>query len=607
MNIKVENLPVYYEPQKVIFQIYNLQVQVVILARKSYISLRMRYSKLFGKTKRETPGEATLKSHKLLHQAGFIRESTAGRYFFLPLGQRVQEKIMGIVRDEMNRAGAQEMLSPVLHPLELWQETNRDNTVSFELMKIDDRRGASFALGGTAEEMFVDATRKFQISYKDLPFNIYQFSLKFRDEMRARGGLLRVREFIMKDAYSFHIDEEDFKKEYKSMWETYTRIFERCGLKCVVVESDNGYIGGEYCHEFVVVSPVGESRFLMTADGKYAAHEDVAKFLKEKKNLDEKEKKMQEVKAVRGPKMEDGARLHGLPLWQQIKDVMFVDEKGRFILAVIRGDLDVNEVKLKNLVGAVELRPAHDEEIQKELNSEPGFISPVEIKPKKGVKLVVVGDDSLRTVKNFYGGANKKNLDLVNVNIDRDFKLDLEGDIAMAQAGFTALDGKSKLIEDRGIEVGNIFQLGYHYSKKMKGANFVDKDGKEKPYYMGCYGIGIGRTMATVAEIHNDEKGMIWPKSVAPFAMHLVSLGKEESTANAADEIYEKLVKAGVEVLYDDREESAGVKLNDADLIGIPTRVVVSARSLEKDSVEVKERSEKDAKLVKIEDFLAAS
>ena len=327
----------------------------------------MKYSKLFGKTEKEVPASASLTSHKLLHQAGFIRESAAGRYFFLPLGQRVQDKIMRIVREEMDKAGSQEMLSPVLHPLELWEETNRDNSAGFELMKVEDRRGAKFALGGTAEEMFVDVTRKFQLSYKDLPFNIYQFSLKFRDEMRARGGLLRVREFIMKDAYSFHVSEEDFAKEYKKMWETYLNVFERCGLKCVVVESDNGYIGGDYCHEFVVVSDVGESRFLLTENGEYAAHEDVAKFVKEAKNLDEKEADIKEVDAVRGPKMEDGVKLHDLPLWQQIKDVVFVDEKGRFILAVIRGDFDVNEVKLKHVIGAIDLRPAHDEEISEQL------------------------------------------------------------------------------------------------------------------------------------------------------------------------------------------------------------------------------------------------
>lgn len=563
----------------------------------------MRYSKLFGKTVKETPSDATLTSHKLLYQAGFIRESVAGRYFFLPLGQRVQEKLIKLVREEMDSAGAQEMLSPVLHPLELWQETNRDNEAGFELMQIEDRRGGKFALGGTAEEMFVDVVRKFQVSYKDLPFNVYQFSLKFRDEMRARGGLLRVREFIMKDAYSFHKDEEDFKLEYKKMWEAYGRIFERLEIPAVVVEADNGYIGGEYCHEFVVESEVGESRFLISGD--YGAHEDVANFKREEMNVNEEMKSMEEVEAVRGNTMEDGVNFHGLPLWQQIKDVVMVDEKGRFILAVIRGDFEVNEMKLTRAVKAIELRPAHAEEISDLLGSEAGFISPVGIREglKDGVELVVVGDPSLKTVRNFYGGANKKNRDLMNVNYGRDFEVDIEKDIAMAQAGYTALNG-GVLTEGRGIEVGNIFQLGYHYSHKMKRAEFIGDDGKAHPYYMGCYGIGIGRTLATIVEKHHDEKGMVWPKAVAPFMVHLLSLGKEDEVRAKTEGLYAELLAAGVEVLFDDRDESAGRKFGDSDLIGIPLRLVVSARSLAEGGVEWKLRSSGEAGVVKFENLM---
>ena len=387
----------------------------------------MLYSRFFGKTTREAPSEANQTSHKLLYQAGFIRESTAGHYFFLPLGQRVQQKIMKVIKEEMDKAGAQEMISPVLHPLSLWQETNRDKSTGYELTTVKDRRGFEYALGGTAEEMFVDVVRKFQISYKDFPFNIYQFSTKFRDELRARGGLLRVREFIMKDAYSFDTDEESFKKEYKNMWNTYSKIFSLFGLKTFVVESDNGYIGGDYCHEFVVESPVGESAYLISEDGKYAAHEDVARFKKENKNLDEKLLPLKEIDAKRGTTMEDGVKLHKKPLWQQIKDVLFVDEKGRFILSIIRGDYDVNETKLKHLVNAVELRHATDEEIRKKIHSEPGFISPVNIKKiiDKKVTLVLIADNSLRTIRNAYGGANKKFKDFFNMNIDRDYSPDI--------------------------------------------------------------------------------------------------------------------------------------------------------------------------------------
>jgi len=554
----------------------------------------MKYSKLFGRTVKTVSQDLKLASNKYLYQAGFVRESVAGRYYYLPLGVIVRSKVAKIIKEEMDNSGAQEMLAPVLHPLELWEKTNRTESVSFELMKVKDRNGSEFALGGTAEEMMVDLAQKFNISYNDLPFHIYQFSAKFRDELRARGGLLRLREFLMKDGYSFHADEEDFKKEYEKMKKVYSNIFKRMGLATLIVESDNGYIGGEYCHEFIVESEAGESRFLYTEDGAYAAHEDVAKFLKEEKNLDEKEKELTEIKAPRGNTMEDGVKFHKLPDWQQIKDVMFVDEKGRFILAIIRGDLNVNETKLKNITKAVELRHATDEEIR-ELGSEPGFISPVGISKK----VLVVADDSLRTVKNAYGGANKKDVDLLNINIDRDYKSNLEGDIAMAEQGFKNEQGK-ELLTGKGIEVGNIFQLGYHYSEKMK-AYFIDKDGKEKLYYMGCYGIGIDRNIATIVEKYHDENGIIWPEAVAPFKAHLIALGKDEKIYYQAEEIYKKLLSQGVEVLYDDRiNASAGEKFADADLIGLPLRIVLSEKSLKAGGLEVKRRDSKESEVVKV-------
>ena len=567
----------------------------------------MRYSKLFGKTSKTTSSDDKIISSKLLHQAGFIRESTAGRYFILPLGQRVQQRIMQIVKEEMDAAGGQEMISPILHPIELWKETNRTNTTGFELMSITDRRDAKFALGGTAEEMFVDVVRKFQMSYRDLTFNIYQFSTKFRDELRARGGLLRVREFIMKDAYSFSPDEQGFKDEYEKMAHTYTKIFERLGLKTFRVEADNGYIGGEYCHEFVVESAVGESRFLVTQDGSYAAHEDVAVFKKSDKNLMEELGQLQEVDAQRGTTMKDGEQFHGKPGWQQIKDVLYVDDRGRFILAVIRGDFDVNETKLKHVARCITLRPATDDEIRSKIHSEPGFISPVRIKDKlePGIELIVVGDPSLRTVRNAFGGANMVHKDLLNINIDRDYSLDIEGDIAMAEAGFESLNGKGALVEKRGIEVGNIFQLGYHYSSLMKGADYDAENGERKPYYMGCYGIGIGRTMAAIVETHHDDRGMIWPHEVAPYAVHLIGLDLHDpSVKTRAEKVYETLTKEhSIQVLFDDREDKrAGEKFADADLIGIPLRAVVSKKS--GDSIEVKRRMGDEAKLVSLEELL---
>lgn len=566
----------------------------------------MKYSKLFPKTIKQTPQDASLISHKLLFRAGFIRESTAGRYYFLPLGMRVHQKIQRIVKEEMDAAGAQEMVAPVLHPKSLWEETNRTTSVGFELMSIKDRSEMEFVLGGTAEEMFVDLIRKFQLSYKDLPLNLYQFSMKFRDEMRARGGLLRVREFVMKDAYSFDVNEEEFKKEYENMKETYSRIFKRMGLETIIVEADNGYIGGDYCHEFVVLSESGESKFLINEDGSYAAHVDVAKFIPDRKNLNEKEKPLKEVKAVRGTTMEDGVKLHKLPLWQQIKDVLFVDEKSRFILAIIRGDFDVNEIKLLHIIKSYRLRHATEDEIRKKIHSEPGFISPVGIKDliEKNVELLVVADESLRTIKNAYGGANKKNKDLLNMNIDRDFKADLEGDIALAKEGYMAPDGSGPLIAKRGIEVGNVFQLGYHYTSKLKGSEFVDKDGKKRPYYMGCYGIGIGRTLATIVEVFHDEKGIIWPEAVAPFQIHLIALDLDhKEIKEKAEHTYKLLQTEGVEVLYDDREDvSAGEKFADADLIGIPIRVVISSKT--KDKIEVKRRDRKETEFKSLDELL---
>ncbi len=556
----------------------------------------MLYSTLFGKTIKNIDQDVKLISHRLLLQAGFIRESVAGRYYFLPLGMRVRDKVVAAIEDEMNKAGAQKMITPVLHPLELWEETNRTSSVGFELMTIEDQRGGKFALGGTAEEMMVDVARRFNISYKDLPFNIYQFSQKFRDEKRARGGLLRVREFLMKDAYSFHTDEEDFKKEYDKMWQTYSTIFDRVGLETIPIESDNGYIGGDYCHEFVVESEVGESRFLMTEDGSYAAHEEVAVFKREEMNPEEKELPMEVKDAPRGPTIDDGVKLYDQPAWRQIKTVVFVTDEDETVLVSLRGDLDVNEIKLKKVLGCYELKAATDKQI-KELGSCVGFVSPLKLKLRK------IGDVSLKTVKNFYTGADEHHKDTLNVNYGRDFECDVLADIALPPEGCVTEDGK-KMVEGRGIEVGNIFQLGTHYSTKMDKAVFTDKDGKAKPYYMGCYGIGVGRTVGTIVEEHHDDKGIIWPKSVAPFKVHMTQLGNDEAAAQKAREVYEKLKAAGFEALYDDRDARAGEKLNDADLIGIPVRLVISNRSLENGGFEWKIRSEKESRIVAEDDLI---
>ncbi|MBT5017043.1 proline--tRNA ligase [Candidatus Peregrinibacteria bacterium] len=560
----------------------------------------MLYSTLFGKTIKNVDQNVKLISHRLLLQAGFIRESVAGRYYFLPLGMKVRDKVVDVIEEEMDKAGAQKMITPVLHPLELWEETNRTSSVGFELMTIEDQRGAKFALGGTAEEMMVDVVRKFNISYKDLPFNIYQFSPKFRDEKRARGGLLRVREFLMKDGYSFHADEKDFKQEYEKMWQTYSTIFDRMGLKTVPIESDNGYIGGDYCHEFVVNSEIGESRFLMTEDGSYAAHEEVAVFKREMINPEDEPKPMEIIEQPEWVQtMEDNEKHYKLPSSRFLKNVVYKTKDGRLIIATLRGDLQANPIKVAHAVKAVGgLEPATDKDLAT-IGTKTGY---VHCWGYKGV--TTVGDLSLKTVVNFIGGQKEEKTDSFNVNYGRDFECDVLADIALPPEGCMTEDGK-KMVEGRGIEVGNIFQLGTHYSTKMDKAVFTDSDGKAKPYYMGCYGIGVGRTMGTIVEVHHDDKGIVWPKNVAPYQVHMTQLGNDEGAAQKARETYEKLLAAGFETLYDDRDARAGEKLNNADLIGIPVRLVISNRSLENGGFEWKIRSEEESRIVAEDDLIS--
>lgn len=553
----------------------------------------MKQSKLFGKTIKEVPTGVSIKNHEFLYRGGFIRESVAGRYYFLPLGMRVHEKIVKIVEEEMEKAGAQKILTPTLHQLDLWKETNRTDTAGFELMTLKDRRGVEFALGGTAEEMIVDMVRKFNISYKDLPFNVYQFSNKFRDELRARGGLLRVREFIMKDAYSFHADSKDFEREYKVMWNAYTTIFDRCGLKIYAVQADNGYIGGEYCHEFVVESEAGESNFFISEDRKYCAHEDVAEFDYEDINPDDE---LEEMKTIEQPEwvqtMEDNEKHYKLPASKFLKNVVYQNTTtGELVIVVIRGDLEVNKTKVEAKLNLVEqLEPATDEDLSN-IETKSGWVH------SWGHKARYIGDNSLKTVKNFIGGQKEEKTDTINVNYGRDFECEILDDFAIVQNGFKK-DGQ-KLIVKKGVEVGNIFQLGTHYSKLMD-ATFRAEDGKDKHYYMGCYGIGIGRTMATIAELHHDNNGIVWPESVAPFKIHLINIGEDEK----AEEIYKQLLEADIEVLWDDRDMQPGQKFADSDLIGIPYRVVVSSRSLEAGGVELKKRAEKKGKIVSVEEVL---
>lgn len=553
----------------------------------------MRYSQLFGKTSKTVTKDAIVASHRLLLQAGFIRQLSAGRYTFLPLGLKVCKKIENIIRQEVEKTGAQELIVPTLHPLELWQQANRDKKFGSAMMCVTDRNKAQFTLGATAEVIMLDLVKQFAPSYKDLPINIYQFSQKFRDETRPSGGLLRTREFVMKDGYSFHVDEADLKITYQKYWDAYLSIAQKLDLKVIVVESDNGAIGGAVSHEFMVESKAGEDTIVVCSCG-YAANLEKATFVKEENNSSEALKPLEQVEAVRGTTMEDGVKLHQKPLWQQIKDVVFVDETGRFILAIIRGDYMVNETKLKNLVGANELRHASDEEIRVTLHSEPGFISPVKLEGA-----LIVADDSLLKLVNAYGGSNQKNLDLINVNINRDYQPNIIGDIAEAENNYLCSKcQKEKLKLIKAVEFGNIFNIGYTYSDPMDG-NFVDKDGSLKKMYMGSYGIGIGRAMAIDVEIHHDDTGIIWPKNIAPYQVHLIGLD------GLGKDLYQELLLKNIDVLFDDRDISAGAKFADADLIGIPIRLVISKRSQEKGGIEYKLRSEKESEIIEAKDLVS--
>ena len=566
----------------------------------------MKYSKLFGKTIKDTPKDATLASHKLLYQAGFIRESTAGRYYFLPLGQRVQQKIIKIAREEMDRVGAQEIIAPILHPLYLWQETNRDKA-DFGLLKIKDRREMEFVLGGTAEEMMVDLVRKFQISYKDLPFQIYQFASKFRDELRARGGLLRVREFIMKDGYSFHVDEEDFKKEYKNMADTYSKIFDRVGLETLMVAADNGDIGGEYAHEFQVKSDAGEDTIFYVPSKKLYFNKEIAPTKAKPFNqTGEKQKTMEEVEGKGIIGVEALARFLKIPVEATTKTILFETEKGEVTAAAVRGEFDIDETKLKRIIGCQSLTLITPEKIKEMTGAEVGYAGIINL--PKDVKIFM--DDSMEGRVNFEMGANRTNFHSININFERDLPLPEKFyDFKETRAGDLYPETNEPYETFRGIEVGNIFQLGYHYSKKMKGATFMDKYGKETPYYMGCYGIGIGRTLGAIVETNYDDRGIIWPASVAPFDVHLIGIMNQESgIREKAEEVYKKLQDAGVEVLFDDREDvSAGMQFADADLIGIPVRLVISEKTLRQGSgqVEWKERIKKETELLTFEQILS--
>jgi len=557
----------------------------------------MRLSKLFGKTQRETPAEAETTSHQLLLKAGMIHQVAAGIYSYLPLGWRVLQKIADIIRDEMDKAGGQELSMSVLQPLELWQETGRDQAFGKGLFTLTDRRERKLVLGPTHEEVITELAKYNVQSYRDLPLLLYQIQTKFRDEPRSRAGLIRIREFLMKDLYSFDADEEGLNQSYSKMLKAYKNIYDRCGLPSLLVEADSGAIGGKESHEFMVITEGGEDEIIYCDKCQYAANVEKAESKKRKR---EKEKllPLEEVATPGASTIEQVAKFLKIPKSHTLKAVFYIAD-GNLVFVVIRGDIEVNEVKLKNALACADLRLATEAEVIK-AGIVAGAASPIGI---KGIK--IIADDSITLGANFVAGANKPETHLKNVNYPRDFKADLVIDIAQACAGDGCPKCKGKLLSTRGIEVGHVFKLGTFLSEKL-GANFIDARGVSHPIIMGCYGIGLDRLVAAAIEHNHDDNGIIWPMSIAPYQVYLCPLYREGSkVTEIAESLYAELESEGLEVLYDDRSESPGVKFNDADLLGIPVRLTISPRTLEKNSVEIKRRSEKKAELVPVEGMAA--
>ena len=554
----------------------------------------MRQSQLFGRTLRDNPADAQIPSHQLLARAGFIRQLGAGLFTLMPLGSRSSLKIEQIIREEMNAVGGQEMDMPLVQPAELWQESGRYEALAGrELLAFKDHNGRENVLAMTHEEAVTTHARTEISSYRQLPLTAYQIKLKFRDELRPRAGLIRVREFKMKDAYSFHADEAGLDETYERMYDAYARIFERCGVPAVSVESDPGMIGGTAAHEFMLVTPSGEDRLALCKGCDYTANAEIAVFEKGKRSFGDP-LPMEEVSTPNCETIAEVADFLSVPTVQTIKAVLYMSEDG-LVFAGIRGDLEVNETKLANAVGKA-LRPAEESEIRA-AGIVPGYASPIGAEPS-----LVVGDDSLLDHTNGVAGANREGFHFKNVNTPRDFAWDICADIALAQDGSPCASCGGALEAANGIEVGNIFKLGVKYSEAM-GATFLDENGRQKPIVMGCYGIGVGRLLASAVEANYDADGILFPVSVAPFQVHLVPVGRGAAVQEAADALYERWTDKGFETLYDDRNESPGVKFKDSDLIGLPARVTVSERTLAQDAYETKLRRATDREIVPIEEF----
>lgn len=561
----------------------------------------MRASNLYAPTLRNTPAEAEIVSHQLMYRAGMIRKVAGGMYTFLPLGWRVIRKIEQIIREEMDAAGGQEVMMPIMQPAELWEESGRWAAYGDEMMRIKDRHGRNFCLGPTHEEMITDLVRDEVRSYKQLPLLLYQIQDKFRDERRPRFGLMRSREFIMKDLYSFDKDIAGMNESYKKMYDAYTKIYTRMGLEFRPVEADNGAIGGGHSHEFTVLADAGESNIVYCSKCDYAASDEKAE-LKPIAMPSEAAEPLSKIATPDTNIIEAVVNLLKVPVEKTIKAVAYQTDTDELVLVFVRGDHEVNEVKVINqLDGALELRMA-DEEAIKSVGGYPGFMSPIGI--KEGTRILV--DATVMNMSNAVAGANEEGYHYVNVNPKRDFTQEsiVITDLRMVKEGDPCPHCGVGLNMTRGIEAGQVFTLGTKYSKAM-GATFLDENGKEQPLYMGCYGIGVGRTMAAAIEQNNDEQGIVWPRAIAPYEVVVVAVNaKKADQLEYAEKVYAECQKAGLDTLLDDRKERAGVKFKDCDLIGYPVRVVIGPKAIEEGQIEIKVRKTGEVFTVAYDEYL---
>ena len=556
----------------------------------------MRYSQLFIPTLKETPADAEVISHKLMVRAGMIRKLAAGIYSTLPLGLRVLRNVENIIREEMNATGAQEVFLPCIQPAELWEESGRWKLYGKDLLRIKDRHDRDFCFGPTHEEVITDILRKEVRSYRQLPISFYQIQTKFRDEIRPRFGIMRGREFMMKDAYSFDCDEEGAEKAYRKMYQAYCNIFKRCGLNFKAVEADSGTIGGSYSHEFMVMANSGEEAIAFCDKCDYAANLEKAEIKATDSYKKNEKKKLNSVETPEMTSVEEVSSFLKVTPKDLAKTLIFETNKGT-IAAMVRGDHQINEIKLKKITGSSEISLAR-EEVVKEVSGAPaGFTGPI------GLKIAVFADHAVQQGANFVTGANKANYHLLNVNDGRDFSVKKFCDIRNVENSDPCPKCSGRIQLKRGIEVGHVFKLGKKYSQSLK-ATFLDKNGKEKYFMMGCYGVGVGRTVAAAIEQNHDKDGIIWPIPIAPFQVMVIPLNmKSKEISNAADKIYEDLSKEKIEVLIDDRDERPGVKFKDADLLGIPLQVIIGGKTLKESAVELKMRKDKKTEKVGIDEI----